>query len=381
MPLVTANQYDLVPQFSNIGTGFAQGAQIGSQFRQRQLQDEALAADKAKQAQISQFSQAALGGDKSALGSLAGVDPQRANQLQTFLSGVKEDEALELNRENKVLTQTAIEALGLPEDQVRPYLMQKREEFVADGRDVSNIDRALAADDKTMIQMTKMQAIQGKELSDQFDFLYPQTKMQPLQKAEGGMVFDPNTGAFSVDPVAKERLDEIARIKESGNKEIDAKTRQSISKDITGMIKDTVGIRNTAEDLDRLGSLGSGPASIAMVYKFMKSLDPASVVREGEFATAESAAGVPAQIANFYNKLVKGERLDDAQIESFVVTAKELANSAIDSSNTEINKYLDTFEDSIPSSFIEKTKTRIPARFDIGGGEVNIDDLVNKYGN
>ena len=188
MPLVTANQYDLVPQFSNIGTGFAQGAQIGNQFRQNRLQDEALAAEQAKQAQINQFSQAAMGGDNAALGSLAGVDPQRANQLQTFLSGVKEEEALELNRENKVLTQTALEALGLPEDQVRPYLMQKREEFKSDGRDTSNIDRALAADDKTMLQMTKMQAVQGKELSDQFDVLYPNTfKAKQLEATNRGL--------------------------------------------------------------------------------------------------------------------------------------------------------------------------------------------------
>jgi hypothetical protein len=46
-----------------------------------------------------------------------------------------------------------------------------------------------------------------------------------------------------------------------------------------------------------------------MVYSFMKMLDPTSVVREGEFATAENAGGVPTQIMTMYNRALTGERL------------------------------------------------------------------------
>lgn len=53
----------------------------------------------------------------------------------------------------------------------------------------------------------------------------------------------------------------------------------------------------------------SGQADIALVYSFMKMLDPTSVVRETEFATAENATGVPDRIRQLWNKTLNGERL------------------------------------------------------------------------
>lgn len=53
----------------------------------------------------------------------------------------------------------------------------------------------------------------------------------------------------------------------------------------------------------------TGASDIAMVYSFMKMLDPTSVVREGEFATAQNAGGVPEQVIAMYNKILTGERL------------------------------------------------------------------------
>jgi hypothetical protein len=45
-------------------------------------------------------------------------------------------------------------------------------------------------------------------------------------------------------------------------------------------------------------------------------------VKEGEQATAENARGVPSQLVAKYNKLLKGERLDDTQRKDFVTQAK-----------------------------------------------------------
>jgi hypothetical protein len=60
----------------------------------------------------------------------------------------------------------------------------------------------------------------------------------------------------------------------------------------------------------------------------MKMLDPGSVVREGEFATAQNATGVPERIQNIYNKVVSGERLNASQRNSFKGQAKKLYESA-----------------------------------------------------
>lgn len=49
---------------------------------------------------------------------------------------------------------------------------------------------------------------------------------------------------------------------------------------------------------------------VAMIFAFMKTLDPTSVVRESEYATAANAGtGVPEKIWKAYNKALKGEIL------------------------------------------------------------------------
>ena len=65
----------------------------------------------------------------------------------------------------------------------------------------------------------------------------------------------------------------------------------------------------------------TGASDIAMVYSFMKMLDPTSVVREGEFATTENAGGVPQQIQSLYNKVINGQRLTPEVRQQFVQQA------------------------------------------------------------
>jgi hypothetical protein len=49
---------------------------------------------------------------------------------------------------------------------------------------------------------------------------------------------------------------------------------------------------------------------ISLVFQYMKMLDPGSTVREGEFATAENARGVPEGVMNTYNKIMAKLRYD-----------------------------------------------------------------------
>jgi hypothetical protein len=60
----------------------------------------------------------------------------------------------------------------------------------------------------------------------------------------------------------------------------------------------------------------------------MKMLDPGSVVREGEFATAQNAAGVDDRVRNLYNRVKSGERLSESQRKSFKGQANKLYSTA-----------------------------------------------------
>lgn len=68
----------------------------------------------------------------------------------------------------------------------------------------------------------------------------------------------------------------------------------------------------------------SAAGDLALIFSYMKILDPGSVVREQEFANAQNAAGVPDQVRNMYNKVLSGERLAPNQRNDFTGRAGKL---------------------------------------------------------
>ena len=77
-----------------------------------------------------------------------------------------------------------------------------------------------------------------------------------------------------------------------------------------------------------LASQETAAGDLALIFNYMKMLDPGSVVREGEFATAQNAAGVPDRIKNLYNNLNRGERLNPDQRKMFSKQAEALFTQA-----------------------------------------------------
>ena len=71
----------------------------------------------------------------------------------------------------------------------------------------------------------------------------------------------------------------------------------------------------------------SAANDVALLYGYMKILDPGSVVRESEYATAENTAGVPERVRAQYNKALSGERLTPSIRKDFVRSASDLHKS------------------------------------------------------
>lgn len=93
----------------------------------------------------------------------------------------------------------------------------------------------------------------------------------------------------------------------------------------------------------------SAAGDLALIFNYMKVLDPGSVVREGEFATAQNAAGVPQRVQALYNNVLRGERLTPEQRKDFVGRAGKLYNSA-----EEYYKQFEDFYQSEASSIYDK---------------------------
>jgi hypothetical protein len=64
------------------------------------------------------------------------------------------------------------------------------------------------------------------------------------------------------------------------------------------------------------------------IFLLMKMYDPNSTVREGEYATAQKATGVPGQIMNIYNATLSGQKLTPEQRQDFLNQAHGMYKNA-----------------------------------------------------
>jgi hypothetical protein len=83
----------------------------------------------------------------------------------------------------------------------------------------------------------------------------------------------------------------------------------------------------------------SGAGDISLLFAYMKMLDPNSVVREGEFATAQNAGSVPESLLARYNKVINGELLSSQIRNDFVDRAQRLYGNAAEQFGRTYKKY------------------------------------------
>ena len=87
-------------------------------------------------------------------------------------------------------------------------------------------------------------------------------------------------------------------------------------------------LQGTFSNIKSSADTGNGPGDIALITSFMKMLDPGSVVRETEFATARDTAGLFTQLENRLQKAKDGQLLNPAQRKEYVALAQKYLESA-----------------------------------------------------
>ena len=103
---------------------------------------------------------------------------------------------------------------------------------------------------------------------------------------------------------------------------------------------------------------------MAAATKFMKLLDPGSVVRESELAMAMQASGLMDRVANYHNMLLRGEKLTPQQRIDFA----KAANLIFDSVQTKWSE-IDSLYDSAAKDY-----GLDPKRIKMGGGAPSKND-------
>jgi len=69
---------------------------------------------------------------------------------------------------------------------------------------------------------------------------------------------------------------------------------------------------------------GTAQGDLALIFSYMRMLDPSSTVRESEFQQAEQARGLGDKFYNVYLKTIDGQKMGETQREGFVSVAREL---------------------------------------------------------
>jgi hypothetical protein len=110
-------------------------------------------------------------------------------------------------------------------------------------------------------------------------------------------------------------------IQQRGNAE------EGLRREFSTLAKPFFDVRDAYTRIEQVARNPSPAGDIALIFNYMKMLDPGSTVREGEFATAQNAAGIPDRIQNLYNRLVSGEGLNDKQRNDFVTQAGRLMST------------------------------------------------------
>lgn len=105
---------------------------------------------------------------------------------------------------------------------------------------------------------------------------------------------------------------------------------EKLRKEFQGRTKVYGELGTTFNNIKSSADAKNGPGDIALITGFMKMLDPGSVVRETEFATARDTAGLYERLLNTSQKLQSGQlfALDSKQRQEYVNLAKQYLDSA-----------------------------------------------------
>lgn len=122
------------------------------------------------------------------------------------------------------------------------------------------------------------------------------------------------------------------------NKQNKSKFAMQLRKEYSDESQDYTKIRQAYQGyqgaLKRNKGQDSGASDIALIFTYMKTLDPRSTVREGEYATVASAGGVPSWLLSTYNKLMGGGLLDNN-------VRKQVKIAMTGMYNEEVNRQID----------------------------------------
>ncbi|EFN6228180.1 TPA: phage DNA ejection protein [Escherichia albertii] len=153
------------------------------------------------------------------------------------------------------------------------------------------------------------------------------------------------------------KLQELG-MKQQESGKIDPKLVRDLNSDINGFSKNYSAMRSASDNLQALGKRNTPAAQLGMIFNYMKSLDPQSVVREGEQVQVKRTDGIFGTLGNYVSQLSNGKMLNNEQVQDLINTSKLMANTEGQKFNQQMDDYLSTYGDSLPSGLTKQLQSR-----------------------
>jgi len=132
-------------------------------------------------------------------------------------------------------------------------------------------------------------------------------------------------------------VEQFATMKKPDRQDLNAQA--GLRKEWASNNKDFKAIRDSFVKVQGAASNPSPAGDLSLIFNYMKMLDPGSVVREGEFATAQNAGGVDTQVRNMYNQIIDGTRLSPEQRQDFVGVSQQIYGDQLNIYKQDLERY------------------------------------------
>jgi len=193
-----------------------------------------------------------------------------------------------------------------------------------------NADEKAAADAAKAIADAQQAAVKAKYAErEAVDAIVKRASDLGLTKAQTNEVLA-RTNKLGVE--TKKAVLELENFKKTGGAD-PAKVfeqEEKLRKEFQTRTKVYSELGTTFSNINASAKAKTGPGDIALITGFMKMLDPGSVVRETEFATARDTAGLYERLLNTSQKLQSGQlfTLDSKQRQEYVDLAQQYLKAA-----------------------------------------------------
>ncbi len=300
---------------------------------QQDTETQRIAAE--REAELQRLSQIAFppGGvataeSNAALNQIFALDPLRADRLFESIGARSQ-----ASREEAARDASAIQAL--PFEQRRPAILERAARIEAQGRDASDTLSLLDMDPET--QTNQLRIIQAAALTQPQRVTGERAERQIGLQERGVEVQERGLEIREDELEAARSLAEATRVTKTSEQNL--KTEEGLRKEVNTLLKDFFQVADANARVNAAGTNPSAAGDLALIFNYMKILDPGSTVREGEFANAQNSASVPLRIRGMYNSIVNGERLSGPQRQDFLDRAESLFKAATEEATKTANSF------------------------------------------